>query len=80
MFLSPFEFEEIIGLFFLDGYILEERREWGGRFIVEHGVLVKYETRTLGLLKKLHFHSQICCFDVLIILSLLDVNYETRYE
>jgi hypothetical protein len=41
---------------------------------------MEYETITLCFLEKLQFHSHICCFDVFIILSLLDFNFETRYE
>jgi hypothetical protein len=41
---------------------------------------MEYETIILCFLKKLHFDSHICGFDVFIILSLLDFNSKTRYE
>jgi hypothetical protein len=48
--------------------------------IVEHRVLMEYETKALCFLEKLHFHSQICYFDVFIILSLFDFNSKIKYE
>jgi len=63
--------------FFFNEYLLKKGRKGG---IVKHGILMKYETKAFCFLEKLQFHSQICCFDVFLVFSLLDFNFKTRYE
>ncbi len=41
---------------------------------------MEYKGRAFCFLEELQFYNQIHCFDVFLILLLLDFNFETRYE
>jgi hypothetical protein len=67
-------------IFFRWLYLKRRKKMKRRLFIIEHWVLMEYETRAFFFLEKLQLYSQICCFDVFLVLSWLDFNFETSYE